>query len=110
MSERRRIPDVSKFDCADYSHSDLAHVGFYDERNQYWLVVPVSEAEELRDIGGRSLDFLRIGGPGVDGIAFGYRTGRCGVWAYYPSEGRFELAAKSVQELIAEWKAERLKL
>ena len=61
--------------------------------------MPVSEAEELLNADGRSLDFLQIGGPGVDGIAFGYRTGKFGVWAYYPSEGRFELVAKSAQEL-----------
>lgn len=110
MSKGRAIANLSKFDCEDYSHSDLAHVGFYDEQNQYWLVVPISEAEELRDINGRSLDFLRIGGPGVDGIAFGYRVGRSGVWAYYPSESRFELMAGSAQELIEEWRSDRLML
>ena len=100
MSKRRAFPDLAKFDCEDYSHSDLAHIGFYDRRNQHWLVVPVSRAEELRDINGHALDFLRIGGPGVDGIAFGYRAGESGVWAYYPSESRFELMATSALELI----------
>ena len=110
MNKRRAIPDLSRFDCDDYAHSDLAHVGFCDEQNRCWLVVPVSDAEELKDFNGRSLNFLSIGRPGVDGIAFGYRTGHPGVWAYYPSEGRFELVAKTAQELIAEWQAGRFKL
>jgi hypothetical protein len=46
-----------------------------------------------------SLELLVIGGPGVDGILWGYRKGHHGVWGYYVTEDRFAVLAATASEL-----------
>jgi hypothetical protein len=54
------------------------------------------------------LDFLVIGRPGWDGIEFGYRRGKRGIWAYYPIEGRFVAVAESTADLVEGYVSSRI--
>ena len=44
-----------------------------------------------------------MGRSGVDGIDFGYRMDRPGLWAFYPIDEEFEFMAESTQMLIDGW-------
>jgi hypothetical protein len=99
----RPAPTFQDYACSDYLGSDLAQNGHFDSDAQYWIIVPLAETEELANSSGSALGFLRIGGPGVDGISFGYRKGKPGLWVYYPLEGQFVPAAASVQDLLRTW-------
>ena len=83
-----------RYDCEDYFRSPLAEHGWWDDEGQYWYVEP---AQRLRENSAR--EFLVIGGPGVDGIEWGYRRGRQGIWAHYPIEDEFLLLARSASDL-----------
>jgi hypothetical protein len=80
--------------CADYFGSPLAEQGWYDEDAQFWYI---EVAENLREDTER--EFLVIGGPGVDGLEWGYRKGHRGIWTYYPIDDEFVLIAASASEL-----------
>jgi len=64
------------------------------------LIVPLAEVERSADGG-----FLRIGGPGVDGISFGYRKEHGGVWAYYPGSDEYRCLGGAIGEVVARWYA-----
>jgi hypothetical protein len=87
------------YSCSDYFGSDLAEHGYWDEASQYWCIRPSDQIHEDPDLG-----FLVIGGPGVDGISWGYRPGQSGVWAY-PIEGRFVWLAPTACDLLQGWLA-----
>jgi hypothetical protein len=89
------IPEAWRlYDCKDYFQSSLAAQGWWDEEAQYWFIEP---SERLHEDGTR--EFLIIGGPGVDGIKWGYRRGHPGIWAHYPIEDEFVLLADSASDL-----------
>ena len=93
------------YSCDDYFASGLAETGWWDEDAQYWLIEPA--ARMVEDV---ALRFLDIGGPGVDGIRWGYRRGRAGVWAHYPIEGEFVRLADTAMDLMDRWRAGTLML
>jgi hypothetical protein len=82
------------YDCADYFQSPLAEHGWWDEGGQYWYIEPAQRVHESAE-----QEFLIIGGPGVDGIRWGYRKGHPGIWAQYPIEDEFVLLAASASAL-----------
>jgi hypothetical protein len=86
------------YPCADYFGSQALAQGVWSETEQLWLIVSAREVAERVEDG-----FLVIGQPGVDGIEFGYRRDRDGVWAYYPMEARYELLAPDTQALVDGW-------
>lgn len=91
--------DLERFPhAAECALGDEWRHGLWDEENYVWILVPVAQYEVLDDCG-----FLAVGRPGVDGIAFGYRAGVAGFWAYFPLEGRFEPLAPSVAEFVNAW-------
>jgi hypothetical protein len=59
----------TRFPCQDYLASDWADQGCWDETSQTVLIVPAWEVTIRDDIA-----FLDIGGPGFDGIRWGYRV------------------------------------
>ncbi|MCC6670907.1 MAG: hypothetical protein IT458_07595 [Planctomycetes bacterium] len=93
------------YDCGDYFQSPVAEEGWWDEEGQYWYIEP---AGKLREDAGHQ--FLVIGGPGVDGIHWGYRKGHRGIWAHYPIEDEFVLLAGSASELREGYSSGRIKV
>jgi hypothetical protein len=83
-----------EYHCGEYFTSALGEQGYWDERGQYWYIWPAERIYE--DTG---LQFLVIGGPGVDGIHWGYRRGQSGLWAY-PIDGEFAWLAPTAQALL----------
>jgi hypothetical protein len=69
------------------------------------VVVPAGETELDRDP-----DLFAIGRPGVDGIAFGYRRGHGGIWAFYPIGREFVRVADSTSDLVERWRSNRIRL
>ena len=89
------VPEIWRgYECADYFSSTLAEHGWWDEDGQYWYIEPAPNVREEV-----THPFLVIGGPGVDGIRWGYRKGHRGIWAHYPIEDEFILLAGSASEL-----------
>jgi hypothetical protein len=86
------------YHCDEYFSADLATLGHYDELSQFWIIRPFSSVYEDREN-----QFLVLGGPGVDGIKFGFRHGHSGLWAYYPIGGEFKLKAQTIAELVEGW-------
>ncbi|MFO0876266.1 MAG: hypothetical protein U0840_02745 [Gemmataceae bacterium] len=86
------------FGSADYFSSELAKHGYWDEPGQYWYIVSADQVYEDDE-----RQFLVIGGPGVDGIDWGYRRGHTGLWAWYPIEARFVPLAPTAQALLQGW-------
>lgn len=103
MGNHREL--LERYPCADYIHSGFAAKGLWDEDSQVWVIEPLQRAEELP-----AIEFLQVGRPGVDGIAFGYRSREDGFWAYYPMEGRFALLAPTVADFASGWKAGTISL
>jgi hypothetical protein len=93
------------YDCSDYFESPLAKRGWWDDESQYWYIQP---AQHLREDIAR--EFLVIGGPGVDGIDWGYRKGHSGIWAHYPIDDEFVLLAGSASELREGYFSGRIKV
>jgi hypothetical protein len=87
------------FGCSDYFGSALAGQGYWDEGGQYWYVWPSDRVYEEAD-----RPFLVIGGPGVDGIGWGYRDGHTGVWASYPIGRGFVWLAPTADALLQGWR------
>lgn len=92
-------PNIDAYVCADYMESELATLGFWDAAGQIWIIVPLSEVEELAAEG-----FLVVGRPGSDGISLGYRRGYPGFWAYRPIDREYELLAATVAEFLDGWR------
>ena len=86
------------FNCADYFSSELAEHGYWDEPGQYWYMVSAERVYEDTE-----RQFLVIGGPGVDGIDWGYRRGHTGLWAWYPINAEFAPLAPTAQALWQGW-------
>jgi hypothetical protein len=84
----------SSYNCGDYCLSPLAVTGWWDRDGQCWSIEPAERVYEdpVRE-------FLVIGRPGVDGIEWGYRKHRQGIWAHYPIENDFRPVATSVSDL-----------
>lgn len=101
-----KVPqEYRDYGCDDYYASPWSEQGYWDEEAQLDLIVPADEVEEMPEH-----SFLSVGRPGVDGIAFGYRKGHAGVWAFYPMEGTFVPAAATTEELVEKWRTDRLSL
>ncbi|MFN0252070.1 MAG: hypothetical protein ACKV2T_34660 [Kofleriaceae bacterium] len=75
--------------------------GYWDEDSQIMLVLPARERVVRAD-------FLVMGRPGVDGIEFGYRRGKTGIWAFYPMEDRFVRVATTTADLIDRYTSGRI--
>lgn len=88
------------FNCEDYFSSVLAQQGYWDEAVQYWHVWSSDRVYERAD-----LPLLVIGGPGVDGIDWGYRAGHTGLWAYFPINGEFVWLATTAEALLKGWQS-----
>jgi hypothetical protein len=86
------------FGSADYFSSELAKHGYWDEPGQYWYIVSADQVYEDDE-----RQFLVIGGPGVDGIDWGYRRGHTGLWAWYPIDAEFVPLAPTAQALLQGW-------
>lgn len=93
------------YSCADYLSSRLAQTGWWDEEGQCWYILRADRAYEDE---ARAL--LVIGGPGVDGIVWGYRRGHSGVWAYYPMDDELVLIAESALDLEAGYASGRIRV
>jgi hypothetical protein len=84
------------FPCEDYLASEWADHGCWD--TPFTMILRPATEVELRP----ELGFLLVGGPGCDGIMWGYRIGHPGVWEYDPMSGEFTHRAESVEELVQE--------
>ena len=91
------------YSSEDYLASPWARDGCWDEPSQLMLIVPEVEAGERTE-----LEFLVVGRPGVDGIEFGYRKGKRGLWAYYPIDREFVFMAPTLVELVEGWLSGKL--
>jgi hypothetical protein len=98
MAHRATAAELASYACADYLTSKWSQDGLYDVAAQVWLIESADKAVLHGDV-----NFLEVGRPGVDGIAFGYRRGESGVWAYYPYEKRFQRLADSINEFVVRW-------
>jgi len=87
-----------EYGCSDYFASPLSRNGYWDEAGQYWYICPSDRVYEKAD-----LRLVVVGGPGVDGIDWGYRAGHTGVWAYYPMGREFVWLAPDVDALLEGW-------
>jgi len=90
------------YHCEEYFDAGWAQRGHFDTFSQTPVIVPLSEAYEDVDH-----QFLVVGHSGGDGIDFGYRNGRSGLWAY-PIDGQFKFLADTVAELVEGWCSGRL--
>ena len=86
------------YHCEDYFLSQKYVNGIYDEPSQLWVIIPAIEVEE--DI---ENEFLVIGRPGFDGLQFGYRKHKKGLWVHYPIENEFTLLAPNIATLADGW-------
>ena len=87
-----------EYHCEDYFGSSLAQHGYFDERGQAWYVWPSNRIYEDSE-----RQFLVVGGPGWDGIQWGYRRGLHGCWAWCPIDGVFQYVAATVPSLLDDW-------
>jgi hypothetical protein len=98
------IPEPFRaYHCADYFSSDEMTHGVWDDFSILWVILPAREVTERPDI-----DFLVIGRPGVDGIEFGYRANRDGIWAYYPIDNDFVLLAPTITAFLEGWRSKKI--
>ena len=88
----------NSFLCGDYLASEWADRGCWDDSSQTMLIVPAWKITIRDDLG-----LLAVGGPGVDGIEWGYRRGERGVWAYYPIDREFIFMAATAVDLVERW-------
>ena len=100
------IPEhFREYRCSDYFDSEQFTSGVWSESEQLRLIIAASEVIERPE-----LDFLVVGRPGVDGIGFGYRKRKDGIWAYYPISGEFLPVAPGVSTLVEGWLAGSIKV
>lgn len=102
------MPTPQRFNdyrCSDYFDSDQFTRGIWSEREQLWIVDSADRVTEDPE-----REFLIIGRPGVDGIEFGYRRGKDGIWAHYPIENAFRFVAPSVSALVEGWHSHSIRL
>src|SRR5688500_15756547 len=95
------VPDPWRsYNCEDYFSSRFAEVGFRgnDPLDPYPYIEPAANVFVDPDRG-----FLPIGGPGSDGIRWGYRKNMQGLWAYLPIDGEFLFLAPDVHTLVEGW-------
>ena len=85
------------YHCENYFSAGWAKQGHFDQFSQTPVIVPLCEAYE--DV---EHQFLVVGHSGCDGIDFGYRNGRSGLWAY-PIDGEFKFMVDTVAELVEGW-------
>jgi hypothetical protein len=98
------VPDrCREYACDDYFASPLADTGWYDDAGAYWYIEPSSRVYE--DV---ESSLLVIGGPGVDGIRWGYRKGHEGIWAFYPIERELVRIAASATDLHSGYASGRI--
>jgi hypothetical protein len=88
-----------------YDVATLPRDGYFSEREQYWILAPVTEWA-IHDGG----DWLAVGGPGVDGISWAVIKHRRGLSAFYPIARDFVAVADSGPNLISKWTSGRLRL
>jgi hypothetical protein len=86
------------FSCVDYFESRFARTGSADSSG-FSFVLPLNEIYEDSE-----LELLVIGGPGCDGIVWGYRPQMMGIWAWYPIDGTFALMASDIDDLVHGWR------
>ena len=95
------IPEhLRAYECSDYFSSERFSRGFYDETAYLWTFYALDDLQEHAE-----LEFLAVGRPGCDGIEWGYRKEHPGLWAFYPTEQRFEYLAPTAAELFEGWYA-----
>lgn len=94
-----RPPNLHGYHCWDYFGDGWAENGHYDSASHCWLIERLSELHPEQRLG-----FFAVGGPGMDGVRFGYRYGHHGIWAHYPLEDRFVFKAPSLAALIDGWR------
>jgi hypothetical protein len=82
------------FPCDDYIDSEWAEHGCWADPYTR-VIVPASGVSVRED-----LEFLVVGGPGVDGVLWGYRRANPGIWEYQPIDGEFILMADTLEDLI----------
>jgi hypothetical protein len=100
--------EYSDYACEEY-FAKYAQEGFLHPTEQYWFVDKADGLEELMDEEEEEpLDFLSIGGPGVDGIRWGYRKEQPGIWSYNPNTGEFNKLADSIDDLLSGWDAGKI--
>jgi hypothetical protein len=90
------------FNCTDYFESDFARRGCADTTG-FPFVLRCGDVYEDDE-----LELLVIGSPGCDGIVWGYRPERVGIWAWYPIDSEFVLVAPNVQALAQGWTTGRI--
>lgn len=93
----------SEYECEGYFRDGWAAKGYYDPDAYLWLVVKLSDAYLNAEVG-----FLVIGHFGTDGIDFGYRKHRPGIWAFSPMEWGFTYVAAEMDGLIQKWHADEI--
>ncbi len=91
-------PRFSEYPCEEYLSSTLSKNGYYSEASYTQVIVPIFETYELREV-----EFLAVGRSGADGIDFGYRKGKSGIWAYYPIDNEFKYMSPSLSEFVPAW-------
>ena len=98
------IPERFKaYACADYFDSKRFAAGHHDETAHLTTFYAAVDVAERLDS-----SFLAVGRPGVDGIEWGYRRGKPGLWAYYPITGEFKYLAPTVAALFEGWYSGRI--
>jgi hypothetical protein len=103
LEQLKRTPhpdNLHGYHCVDYFGDGWAENGYYDEESHTWVVSPLKELDPEQRFG-----FFAIGRPGVDGIRFGYRYGRHGLWAFYPIGEEFVFLAPTLAALVEKWRS-----
>jgi len=101
-----KIPErYSAYECGDYFEDKWPQEGYFDDASQTLVIVPLDETYEVEES-----DFFAVGRSGGDGIDFGYRKNRSGLWAFYPIEEEFKFMAASIRVLVDEWCSGRLSI
>lgn len=90
-----RSGPVRRFECADYFGSPLAENDYWDESSQHESIWPADRVYEDSDF-----ESLAVGGPGVDGKTWGYRSGHSGLWAWFPIDGEFVALSPTAEALM----------
>ena len=96
--ELRRPLRWHDFGCDDYFSSPYAKHGYFDEADQYWLIEPANRVYEDAE-----RQFLIVGGPGWDGMEWGYCRGKSGLWVWYPIDDEFRYLAPTTEALLDGW-------